>query len=171
MCKDAAEGYRREGRPSSRQGEVWNEVDRKMLAMGSFSPSRALDQAYEDHKSRLEETIREVRVPEGCSGVVFVFGGRIAGGDLFDKPSTLAKLLPKLAKSYAIDAMESADSTAGVDRTAVIDWLRSAAKARLDRFKSPGLGDDIRIESPQTVGACLRVDERPVHVELFPACV
>jgi len=49
---------------------------------------------------------------------------------------------------------------------AVKDWLSSAA-AQAKPFKSPGVGDDVRIQGDGMVGACLVVDDRPVHSALF----
>jgi hypothetical protein len=37
----------------------------------------------------------------------------------------------------------------------------------MERFKSVGLGDDIRVEAQDIVGAGLVVDNQPVHVEIF----
>lgn len=167
MSRYAYEGYRETGRPTSKQGEVWAEVDRKLDKMGSSSPSDALYATYEDHREKLAETVAKARVPEGCSGVVFAFGGRVAGMDLFDKPATLNRLLPKLVQSYALDALEESNE-ATVDRAAVTTWLQSSADAVFERYESPGLGDDVRVEGKALVGAGLVVEACPVHVELFP---
>ncbi len=191
MSGQSSRSYRRTGKPSSDQGAVWNEVDRKLFAMRSPSRSAALQQAYTDYDSRLARMLAGLRVPEGCNGVVFAFGGRVAGMDLFDKPETLGKLLPKLARAYGIDALETvmrheADRKQGpdehnqaeagkaeasqpdsLDRKAVETWIRTAARAKFEKFPSPGLGDDFRIESKEAVGAGLVVQEEPVHVELF----
>jgi hypothetical protein len=167
MARDALEGYRRERRPSSQQGRVWAEVDRKLGYLGTFSPSSALYAAYEDHRHRLDDTVANVRVPEGCCGAVFAFGGRPAGMDLFDKPETLNKLLPTLIRAYALDALEEPGESP-VDCTAVTTWLQSSGDAVFERYDSPGLGDDIRVEGKALVGAGLVVDGCPVHVELFP---
>jgi hypothetical protein len=189
MSKSVSRSYALCQAAHSDQGKVWEEVDRKLESMGSFSGSDALEQAYEDYDERLAKMLAGVRVPEGCNGVVFAFDGRIAGMDLFDKPQTLAKMLPKLAKAYGIDALETAmrrdpsrlrrpdkqDQTrpqenepAGrLDGRAVESWLRTAARARFDKFPSAGLGDDVRIESKEAVGAGLVVEEQPVHLELF----
>jgi hypothetical protein len=168
MSKSSLDGYRSTGRPSSDQGQVWREVDRKLQAMAAASASAALEQVYEDRSAELEQAARQVQVPADCSGVAFAFDGRIAGLDLFDRPATLVKLLPKLAKAYVIDALERPPA-APVERAAVENWLHSAATARFERFASPGLGDDVRIESNECVGAGLVVNGQPVHVELFPA--
>lgn len=167
MSRSAHASYRTTGRPSSDQSDVWREVHRKLGKMGSCSPSDALEQAYEDNQGKLQALIREVHVPEGCNGVVFAFGGSIAGADLFDKPETLSKLFPKLVKAYALDALEEPDTSESVDRETVTTWLRSAGEAPAETFKSPGLGTDVRIEGRGTVGASLVVEQQPVHTELF----
>lgn len=205
MSRSAYDSYRKEGRPRSDQGEVWDEVHRKLGAMGSKSPSSNLNQAYEDRWAKLNEAVRRLRLPEDCCGAAYVFGGRVVGVDLFDKPSTLAKLLPKLVRAYAIDAMEEPESSTGgmpeaspttwrtrlsklfagsggagtaggedksgqpapVGRDTVVEWLRSAAEMESERFDSPGLGHDVRIQGKHLVGASLLVEDRPVHTELF----
>jgi hypothetical protein len=168
MSKQVTHSYRAAGRPASDQGEVWREVDRKLAKMGSHSDSLALHQAYEDHQVCLSDILGQLTVPEGCCGAVFAFGGRITGVDLFDKPATLAKLWPKLIRAYAIDALEvgQAQETA-VSAEAVQQWLHAAAEAKAEPFKSPGLGEDVRLEGPDLVGAGLVVEQTPVHVELF----
>jgi hypothetical protein len=160
--------YKVHGAPRSDQGEVWEEVDRKLHAMGSSSPSFALEQAYTDYEEKLRDLVEHVRVPEGCHGVVFAFGGRVAGADLFDRPATLQRLMPKLVRGYALDALEVSEPTPAPGRQDVEQWLRTAGGANFERFDSPGVGDDVRIGAQGLTGAGLLVDGRPVHVELFP---
>ncbi len=167
MLRKSSAAYRREGRPGSDQGAVWREVDRKLMMMGSRSPSAALHQAFADHRSKLDGALRELAAPAGCCGAVFAIGGRIAGVEFFDKPSTLSKLWPKLVNAYAIDALEEGEEAA-INRDDVVRWLESSCEGHLERFKSPGLGEDFRFESDEAVGACLVVEDCPVHLELFP---
>lgn len=167
MSRQAHQGYRAHRTPSSQQGQVWCQISEKLGQLGSVSPSDALEQVYEDHRERLETVTREVRVPDDCNGVVFAVGGRVAGVDLFDNPKTLSKLLPKLVRAYAIDAIAVKDAK-NIDRDAVTAWLETAPSANAETYDSPGLGSDVRLESKQVAGAALVVDDRPVHVELFP---
>jgi hypothetical protein len=168
MAKQVTASYRSSGRPASDQGEVWQEVARKLDKMGSSSPSSALHQAYQDHMSRLGDVVGRLPAPEGCCGAAFAVRGRLAGVDLFDRPETLTRLWPKLVRAYAIDALEEPESTeAPLTPEAVRQWLLSATAAKAEPFKSPGLGDDVRLEGPNLVGAGLVVREQPVHVELF----
>lgn len=137
--------------------------------MGSASPTEAVHQVYQDHGERLAGLLKGLHVPEGCSGVAFALGGKIAGADLFDKPETLAKLWLKLVPAYAVDALEDRGGpppTLSAD--AVTRWVRSASRTQGTTFKSPGEGDDVRLTGQDVFGAALIVADRPIHVELFP---
>jgi hypothetical protein len=168
MSLHAHEGYRQTGIPTSRQGEVWQEVGRKLGAMGSPSETAALHQAYVDHRQRLADMLHQLPVPDDCSGVAFAVHGRIAGADCFDRPATLDRLWPKLFRAYALDALEMRQAQAKpLPRAAVMNWLRSTAAAHAEAFRSPGLGQDVRLDGPGIHGASLVVDGKPIHLELF----
>jgi len=166
MHGHATAGYRMHDTPSSIQGEVWQEVDRKLNETHSMSDTHYLHKAYEDSEPMLSGVAEQLVVPEGASGVVFAYGGKIVGFDLFDQSATLTKLWPKLVRAYAIDA-HTTTAEKRVSRDEVQSWLRSAGQAREEVFKSPGVGQDIRMEGPTLVGAGLLVEEHPVHVEVF----
>jgi hypothetical protein len=166
MHGHASESYRMHQTPSSKQGEVWQEVDRKLDEMGSHSGTSHLHQAYEDTWSKLDEVLQQLHLPEGANGVVFAYEGQIVGFDLFDQQATLAKLWPKLVRAYAIDAF-AAQKKESVSREQVQNWLRDAAAAKEEVFKSPGLGNDVRMDGPTLTGAGLLIEDQPVHVEVF----
>jgi hypothetical protein len=167
LSEQVHDSYQLGGWAASRQGEVWREVDRKLTSLGSVSPSAALQQTYEDHAVRLEDVLGTLRVPEGCYGTAFVVGGQVAGVDLFDQPATLAKLWPKVMRAYAIDGLETKEKGARLTTEAVRGWLGEAAGAATQAFKSPGLGQDVRLKGERVVGGSLVVEDHPVHAELF----
>jgi hypothetical protein len=168
LAEQTHDSYKREGRATARQGEVWDEVTRKLSSMGSPSRTAALQQAYDDHRARLQEVQDALDVPEACNGAAFARGPRVVGVDLFDRAATLTKLWPKVLRAYAIDALEQpAPAAATVNGNVVGDWLRAAADAECQSFKSPGMGDDLRIKGPGVIGGGLIVEDRPVHAELF----
>lgn len=166
MHGHATFGYRSHGAASSDQGEVWREVDRKLAETRSISPTAHLDKAYEDAEPELRATAERLPVPEGASGAAFAIGGKIVGLDLFDRPTTLTRLWPKLLRAYAIDARAGVAEKA-VSAAEVRAWLDAAAGAKEETFRSAGLGDDVRLEAAALEAACLRVEAHPVHVEAF----
>src|SRR5262249_38186180 len=160
--------YRSAGSPSSEQDAVWSEVARKLGKMGSRSSSSALNQVYEDYESGLKR-IADLKVPPGSSGAVFAFDGRIVGMDLFDSSATFEKLWPKLVRSYAIDALETSEQPSLLTHDAVLAWLNAVVSAKSEKFRSPGIGDDVRFEGDNLVGASLLVEDEPIHTEIFSA--
>jgi hypothetical protein len=167
MADDAARSYRKAGTPASDQAAVWNEVARKMEAVGATSPSGALHAVYQHHAGRLKEWEAKATVPPECTGAVFVVGENIVGADLFDKPETLGNLWPKLIKSCAIDALESSIDPKPLQEEYVSGWLKKGLSAPRETFPSAGVGVDMRIEGDDCIGASLVVEDRPVHTELF----
>jgi hypothetical protein len=97
-----------------------------------------------------------------------VVAGKIAGLDLFDQSATLAKFWPKLIRSYALDALEPAAPAPPLTAESVNHWVRAAALPKVESFRSPGLGFDLRLSGTGYLGASLVVDDHPVHLELFP---
>lgn len=168
MSGHVHDSYLATGQATSKQGEVWQEVSRKLGSMKSVSPSAALQQTYLDYEGGLQDVVGALNVSPACCGVAFVLGGRVVGVDLFDQPATLAKLWPKVARAYAIDGLEEpAASATPLTAEQVGAWLRSAAEAATQTHKSPGLGYDVRLKSEAVVGGSLVVEDRPVHAELF----
>jgi hypothetical protein len=71
-------------------------------------------------------------------------------------------------RAYAIDVLESPETgAAAVSAAEVGQWLRSAADAECHSFKSPGMGDDVRIKGAGVIGSKLVVEGWPVHAGLF----
>jgi hypothetical protein len=168
LSRQVHESAARGAGPVSKQGEVWKEVGRKLDCLGSVSPSAALQQTYEDFHGRLNTLIDSLRISPECTGVAFAIAGRIAGMDLFDKPTTLTKLWPKLARAYALDALEEKDEAAPhVTCAAVRSWLDALAEVPTHVSKSQGLGHDVRLRNDKLVACCLVVEKCPIHAEFF----
>ena len=95
--------------PGSRaadQGAVWEDIDAKMATMSARSDTGAMSDIYEQHRGSLDDYVVAFGQQPGQVGAVFMVGTTFAGVDLFAHEATFAGLLPKLARSYALDAME-----------------------------------------------------------------
>ena len=166
MAKDVHASYMTLGRADSNQGAVWREVARKLSTFEHRSPSGALHDAYESVEARLKRFHDDLTPGESWSGALFCFGDSIVGADLFDKPSTLRLLWPKLIRAYAFDLLES-KRRGTVERSAVEEWLSGLSRTAVDSFPSEGIGTDVRLEGDRLVGALLLVDDVPVHLQAF----
>ena len=166
MAKEVHSSYRRSGRADADQGAVWREVARKLDHFGHLSASGALHDSYESAEPRLKRFHDDLTPGESWSGALFCFGDRIVGLDLFDKPSTLRLLWPKLVRAYAFDSIED-ERRGTVERSAAEEWLNGLSRTAVDSFPSEGIGTDVRLEGDRLVGAMLMVDDVPVHVQAF----
>lgn len=168
---------RTEGGRHADQGEVWAGIAEKAARLEAHSPTGAMADLYERHSADIEAYVRAFPPVEGQVGALFAIGGGIAGMDLFDHPATLRRLLPKLVRSYALDAVDPggrmADPTptsvgpASPIRVAALGLLAAAASARVDRFKAIGLGEDVRLSGEGITGGALAFSGRIIHLAAF----
>ena len=150
------------------QGAIWEEIDTKMVAMSAPSDTDAMGDIYEQHRGSLEDYVGGFAQQPGQVGAVFMVGARFAGVDLFAHDATCAALLPKLLRSYALDALElgsekAIEPPADFARLLLADLV--AAPAR--EYPAVGQGRDVRIESPAIAGGALLADGVMLHLAAF----
>jgi len=168
MSGQAHKSYRSSGMPISDQREVWGEVSRKLGAMASPSRSDAMQDVYRNYEAKLKELEETLPPPTDSNAAVFVVAGAVVGSDFFDKKETLRKLWPKLIRSCSLDALEKpSQNVTSTSADDILTWLESSAKATQEPFPSPGLGQDVRIEGEDVLGASLVLGDHPIHMELF----
>jgi hypothetical protein len=164
---------RARGDHRSDQGEVWAEVGESLRSVGSSSPSEDLVRAYVDHRAILDGYERVLRPGPDWQGFVVAVGGRVTGGDLFDRAATLGKLWPKLMRAAALDAIRrpsfrellrrESPEREEPDPGQVRRLLDLAAAASAEEYPSPGIGRDLRIESGSLSAAALVADDTVIH--------
>jgi len=159
----------RSGSRRSDQGEVWQDISMKMHSLGSRSATQAVERAFEDHEGRLREYVAKMSAADGQVGAVFGIAGRIAGVELFDNPEICAALLPKIIRSYALDAIDP--RFAANERFEEEDpqrFLNRVAGAETREAPAVGEGTDIRFENASGVaGGALYARNRVVHLVAF----
>jgi ARG and Rhodanese-Phosphatase-superfamily-associated Protein domain len=102
-------------------------------------------------------------------GAAFAINGEIVGFGLFDRASTLAKLLPKLVSSYAIQALSRrADkSIEAPGEEAVRESLDAVSNSQVRAFTAIGEGEDVRIEEAGLSAVSLVAKGRLIHLCSF----
>ena len=124
---------------------------------------------YELRHDGLEKILGSIKPLDGQVGAVFAIRGAIAGFDAFDSPATWASVMPKLLRSYGLDAM---DATIGGDGFATPDpqrFLEAVSRASCTVYQGVGAGQDLRFEGGGIIGAALEAKNSIVHVVAFPA--
>ena len=160
----------------SDQGAVWGEVSARMTSTNSYSPSDAMDMLYKtpERARKLAETMAELKRPEGALGFVAMVGGSALGAEIFSDEALADAYWEKLARSYAVEALDApsgasdnADDDAD-DKMGEARLLVDALAADIQLHPSPGLGTDARLVGDHVSGAGLIYDGAVVHLSLFP---
>ena len=156
---------------ASNQSEVWRSIEEKRDAFGAHAPTSAMDDIYAENAQKLECFAHEIQPLPNQVGAVFATDGELSGFDLFASAEHLARYLPKLVRSHSLDALESAstsDHPAPPPSKKVSAFLKAFGSAKEEVYDAIGLGQDIRVESSDRVGAGLAWQEQPVHLAGFP---
>lgn len=161
-----SDSLRRRGSHTSDQGAVWNSVAEKAMLAGAASPTGAMHEIYQSRGQSLGGYLAAFPYVAGAVGFAVALGGQMAGADLFDSPATAAALWPKLLRSYALDALDSADG-GPVEQQRAARLFGRTRGAHAQTFPSIALGEDVRIEGDGVTGGGLVYDETAVHITLF----
>lgn len=164
-----SQSLKRGGRRHADQGRVWHDIEAKACRMEAASPTQAMAAIFDRHRARVDDYVGAFSAVEDQTGALFAIGGEVVGFDLFDRRATLSMMLPKLVRSYAIDAIETAgeESSAVPDVGQVEVFVERAASASVSLYPAVGLGTDIRLTAPGLVGGGLSVDDTLVHLAVF----
>src|SRR5262249_32999338 len=161
------------GERVSDQAEVWQDIAEISDRLSAESPTAAMEAIFHLHGVSIHQYVERCRPVDDQVGAVFAVGGTLIGLDLFDRPSTLRKVLPKLVRSVAVDAI---DASARSERARP---LHDAVHARAEQFLAVaadapqhvtpalGLGEDARITAPGLAGAALVLEHHVVHFSAF----
>ena len=158
---------RRTGTYASDQGEIWNQVNCKLSALEVHSATSSMGDAYEERAEDIEEYVSALKPSERQVGAVFAVDGKVVGLDLFDSAVAFRKLMEKLVRSYAVDAIEKpADATAPVEEV-VRKFLEDMKAAAIQRFPAVGKGEQLRLNGEKLAGGALLAEDRIVHLCAF----
>ncbi|HKW23735.1 MAG TPA: DUF6569 family protein [Ktedonobacterales bacterium] len=157
----------------SDQGAVWGEVSARMMSTGSYSSSDAMDTLYKtpERANKLAETMGTLKRPDGALGFVAVVGAKVLGAEIFTDETLADAYWEKLARSYAVEALdadsggETSDDSGNIGEARL---LADALAADIQVHPSPGLGADARLVGSHISGAGLVYDGAVVHLSLFP---
>ena len=138
------------------------------------------------HRPRLHHILiaDEVQILPAQVGAAFFVNDRFSGLDLLGGPDLVGSLLPKIVRSYAIDALEDEGSDGGLSpiddvvktsasesegRAAVLEVIERVGRLAASRTKAAGLGEDLRLRDDSLIGAALVSSGAVVHLAVWSA--
>jgi len=147
------------------QGAVWSEVEALHGRQGTHSNTSAMRDSYEARKVDLDRVLAAFPLVDGQTGVLVLHGSRVVGLDLVSRAPQYAELHDKLLRSYAFEALVRGGEPG--DRPVAEAFLERVAGLPGERFKSPGLGWDVRFEGGGVLGSALVYRGHAVHAAFF----
>jgi hypothetical protein len=162
-----SENLRTVGTRQSNQSEVWGDIAEKMSSMDVASDTDAIADAYDHFALPMEKYVSAFAIQDTQVGACFAINGSIRGIELFDVSDTCSKLMPKLIRSYALDAIEERQKAPAKSTQIVNAFLQAVAVAPVDNHEALGKGEDLRIHSHTIAGGALAARERVIHLCAF----
>lgn len=158
----------RDGKPRSDQGGVWRSIAEKSARLGTRSKTDAMEDIYLSRRDAIERFVRGLALEPGQTGAVFALDGHIKGAEVFEHPEALARVFPKLVRSWALDAIESPPGEVpAAPPEAARAFLDEIAEAEMTSFPAVGQGTDVRVASARATGGALVDAGRVVHLSAF----
>ena len=147
------------------QGRVWSEVGALHERHQTMSPTAAMRDAYQTRKGDLDAVLAAFPLQDGQQGMLVLHGAHVVGLDFVSRAPQYAELHDKLLRSYAFEALVR-DGEPG-DRAVADAFLERIADLPGRRYKSPGLGWDVRYEGGGVLGSALTYRGHAVHAAFF----
>ncbi len=152
----------------SNQGAVWNSIAHLSNNTSCYSPTGAMKAVYEQSESVLicyREAFPRV---EGQRGVLFFISGSFAGSEILSRTRAYAQVHDKILDSYALEALLDREPSHELPSSEQAEkFLSEVSSWRSERFKSVGLGDDLRFRNLESHGNALLVEDTVVHAAAF----
>jgi hypothetical protein len=155
-----------EGRRQADQSAIWGEIALKSERLGATSQTQAMNAIFDSRAVSIDAYLRAFVWAERQAGLIFSMGPEAMGLDLMDHPDAMRAILPKLVRSYALDAVEAPRSAAAT-RAAAAAFLQRIGRAKPLIRPAVGIGEDVRLTGEDISGAALWVEQQYVHVCAF----
>lgn len=154
------------GKHVSNQSAVWQSIHQRQQATGVKSATGAMSDIYINRRDAIAAFERALPYPDGAVGAIVAIGGRIVSLEVVDSPRTMRKLWGKLVRASAVDALSSPVGSP-VDIKRAVRMLHRARLAQFEWYRTPGIGEDVRVVGNGVMGAALLHDGIVVHAALF----
>jgi hypothetical protein len=161
-----ATSLRQSGTHTSDQSAIWSSIRNRQENEAIMSPTGAMADLYDRRRGELAAFARAIPYPDGAVGMVTAIGGHVTGLELFDTPATMAALWPIFIRAAALDALRAPAAPAVVKERA-IRMVRRIHEAKMETFRSPGIGHDVRFTGGGIAGAALVCQGVMIHTTLF----
>ena len=153
---------------SSDQSQVWEDIHEYHCDLGSHSNTGAMKAAYDQREDDLRACREAFPLVEGQRGVVIFVNGEFSGCEILSRADAYKLVHEKIIESYSLEAFRDKKESSGKPSAKKAKTLLGQISSwKTERFKSVGLGEDLRLQNCDSHGNALLVDESIVHAAAF----
>lgn len=163
----------------SDQSGVWRDISLKSSRMKAHSPSSASDAMYVSAESKTEDYLKSFKNASNQVGSVFLIDGVVSGLELFATEATHKRMIQKLVRSYALDAIDLAMArpkgaveprsklTKEQCLAATEEFTNRLKSSWTKRFDGVCVGENYRFKDDQLTGGALVHEDQLLHLCAF----
>jgi hypothetical protein len=167
-AEQVSASMRETGSRRSDQSAIWADIADKSARLAVSSPTCAMADMFEQFDDDVESYVEAMTGIPGQVGAIFALDGRVRGLECFDAEATFRQALPKLVRSYALDAIETPRAAPRHARSEeALALAEAVAAAETAALPAVGLGEDVRFTREGISGGALVADGRVVHLAAF----
>jgi hypothetical protein len=156
------------------QSEVWSKVSSKTSQVKAQTATQTMQATYQSalFKKKSPAYLKVFaklpkRYPRSV-GALVVINKAIVSFDVFVTHGLFTGLWPKLIKAFVLDAIDPHFKGSPYHHERSRAFFARLSAARFKKSKSPGMGEEFLIASPDITGSVLVAKNRLVHFALFP---
>ncbi|MCY4094186.1 MAG: hypothetical protein OXG05_03560 [Gammaproteobacteria bacterium] len=172
MNLDTQKAYR------GNQSRVWHDIEEKSGRLNAQSPTAASDAMYAATETSIEEHVRTFTTAPSQIGSIFVINDEVAGLEIYASARTHKQMLPRLVRSYALDAIDAdRQRENGEDALSKYDAVQLGRTAEafvkrlenswIKQFDGLCLGQNISFKDNRITGSALVHRDRILHLCAF----
>ncbi len=147
------------------QGEVWTRLADKSARLGVRSAIGAQSDIYRSLGDEIGKLRPQFPLAPGQCGAVFSIGGAYCL-DWVSRPEAFAALYAKLLDGYLLDELESQEREPANFAT-LEEFIERVSGAWVQRSRSVGLGDDLRIQGTDVIGSGLELNGERLQLSAY----
>jgi hypothetical protein len=152
----------------SDQGKVWEDINEYHCDLGSHSSTGAMKAAYDQREDDLRAFREAFPLVDGQRGVVIFVNGEFSGCEILSRADAYKLVHQKIIESYSMEAFRDKKESLGKPSAKKAKTLLEQISSwKMERFKSVGLGEDLRLQNCESHGNALLVEESIVHAAAF----
>lgn len=149
------------------QSTVWNSIDQLQTKTSYKSKTNALNDSYENLKTKQNEYLEHFKIEFGQTGTIFIINGEIKGLELFHNPSTYYDYHEKIFRSYIMEAITNMSSISGFYMNDIKSFINEITNSQLKYSETKGSGKNINFSNKYGDGAILIHDNTIIHMNYF----